>query len=94
VWNTLLAADMDSTAAATAATVAGTAATAAADVALRYDSHKLMTLGVLMGILHVLAGPDHLCALATLSVGSSWRAVLLGVRWGIGHSTGKALIKL
>jgi hypothetical protein len=54
----------------------------------RYNSQKLIYTGVLMGVIHVLAGPDHLSALATLSVGSSWRAALLGVRWGIGHSTG------
>lgn len=56
-----------------------------------------------MGIVHVLTGPDHLSALATLSaadladhsqqhVDSRWskkgKAFLLGVRWGIGHSVG------
>ena len=56
---------------------------------VRYDATRLITLGVVMGIVHVLAGPDHLCALATLSVGSSWRAAMLGFRWGIGHSTGE-----
>lgn len=61
----------------------------------RYDGNRLVTLGVVMGIVHVLAGPDHLCALATLSVGSSWRAAMLGFRWGIGHSTGsRTLINL
>lgn len=59
----------------------------------RYDSHVLISLGIAMGVIHVLAGesavpafrsclhsaclmplgshagPDHLCALATLSVG-------------------------
>jgi hypothetical protein len=38
----------------------------------------------------VLTGPDHLSALATLSanVGHVRQAFLLGIRWGIGHSTG------
>jgi len=43
---------------------------------------------------HVLTGPDHLSALATLSanVGSSLQAFVLGVRWGVGHSTGLLLV--
>lgn len=45
-----------------------------------------------MGVTHVLSGPDHLSALAMLSVGSSWRAFGLGCRWGVGHSTGLLLI--
>lgn len=45
-----------------------------------------------MGVIHVLAGVDHLSALATLSVGSSWRAMKLGVRWGLGHSAGLVLV--
>ena len=48
-----------------------------------------------MGIIHVLTGPDHLSALATLcgtdiksSQGPSSEAFLHGIRWGIGHSIG------
>lgn len=48
--------------------------------------------GFTLGILHVLAGPDHLSALATLSVGNSWKAMELGVRWGLGHSTGLVVV--
>lgn len=44
--------------------------------------------GLSLGVVHVLTGPDHLSALATLSVGSSWKALSLGIRWGLGHSTG------
>lgn len=50
--------------------------------------------GASMGIVHVLAGPDHLSALAALSVGQSWKASTIGVRWGIGHSSGLILIAL
>lgn len=32
-----------------------------------------------------MTGPDHLSALALLSVGNTFRAFVLGVRWGIGH---------
>lgn len=39
--------------------------------------------------MHVLTGPDHLSALATLSANvDSNTAFFLGIRWGIGHSTG------
>ena len=44
--------------------------------------------GLFLGVVHVLSGPDHISAIATLSVGSSWGAFWLGVRWGCGHSTG------
>ena len=44
-----------------------------------------------LGIVHVLTGPDHLSAIATLSANvnnTKGMAFWLGVRWGIGHSTG------
>jgi ABC-type nickel/cobalt efflux system permease component RcnA len=53
---------------------------------------QLITTGLSLGILHVLAGPDHLSALATLSVGNSWKAMSLGVRWGLGHSAGLVVV--
>lgn len=56
--------------------------------------YKLMVTGVSMGVLHVLAGPDHLSALATLAVGNSWRALTLGIRWGLGHSTGLIVVAI
>ncbi|EGZ08313.1 hypothetical protein PHYSODRAFT_526273 [Phytophthora sojae] len=49
---------------------------------------QLALTGMLFGLIHVLTGPDHLSALATLSAGSSWRSFALGVRWGCGHSIG------
>lgn len=36
--------------------------------------------------------PDHLSALSALTVGSSWRSFQLGVRWGVGHSSGLLLV--
>lgn len=58
------------------------------------DTHteSLIATGLSLGVLHVLAGPDHLSALAALSVGSSWRAFSLGLRWGLGHSTGLIVV--
>ena len=61
-------------------------------------SIELVNTGILMGIIHVLTGPDHLSALATLSGGDiSGRAgslggFLLGVRWGVGHSLGLVVV--
>jgi len=46
-----------------------------------------------MGVIHVLTGPDHLSALATLSSNtSSFIAFWYGVRWGIGHSIGLLIV--
>lgn len=43
--------------------------------------------------MHVLTGPDHLSAIATLSANvDSAGAFILGIRWGIGHSTGLLLV--
>jgi hypothetical protein len=39
-------------------------------------------------LIHVLTGPDHISAIITLSVGGSYAAFWLGVRWGMGHSLG------
>ena len=54
---------------------------------------KLIGTGMLMGIIHVLTGPDHLSALATISsnVGPA-EAFCYGVRWGIGHSIGVIMV--
>lgn len=38
--------------------------------------------------------PDHLSALATLSVGSSWKSWALGMQWGLGHSFGLLIIAI
>ena len=51
--------------------------------------------GFLAGCLHTLTGPDHLAALAPLTVGPS-RAqnALMGALWGCGHNTGQMLFGL
>jgi len=57
----------------------------------------LINTGILMGIIHVLSGPDHLSALATLS-GTNTRhqtpgaSFLLGIKWGLGHSFGLLIV--
>jgi hypothetical protein len=50
--------------------------------------------GILAGIIHVWSGPDHLTALAPLSVRIKKKAWIAGVRWGVGHSAGVAIIGL
>jgi hypothetical protein len=50
--------------------------------------------GFAAGLVHVLAGPDHLAAVAPLAADRSqpqWRA---GFQWGLGHTAGVLLIGL
>jgi len=59
------------------------------------DSVFVITgVGLILGVVHVLTGPDHITALMSLAVGTSWKSFYLGVRWGIGHSTGLAVMAL
>jgi hypothetical protein len=48
--------------------------------------------GLLAGLLHVFTGPDHLAALAPLSLAARRRAWIVGMRWGLGHSTGVLVV--
>ena len=48
--------------------------------------------GALMGMVHAVTGPDLMSALITIAVNQRWAAVWLGVRWGIGHSTGLIIV--
>ena len=50
--------------------------------------------GLMAGLLHVLSGPDHLAAVAPLAVKGHRHAVVTGVRWGLGHSTGVIVVGL
>ncbi len=50
--------------------------------------------GIAAGAIHVLAGPDHLAAVAPLASGGRGRAWTLGLRWGLGHAGGVALAGL
>lgn len=55
------------------------------------DAITLISTGITLGFIHVLTGPDHLSAIATLSANvgnANGVAFWLGVRWGIGHSAG------
>ncbi len=48
--------------------------------------------GFFAGLLHVLSGPDHLAAIAPLSVKYPRRSWMAGLRWGVGHSAGVLLV--
>jgi sulfite exporter TauE/SafE len=50
--------------------------------------------GLIAGIIHVLTGPDHLTAIAPLAVRRPKGAWIPGVRWGLGHSSGVAVVGL
>lgn len=50
--------------------------------------------GLIAGAFHVLSGPDHLTAIAPLAVRRPKRAWVPGVRWGVGHSAGVAVVGL
>ena len=48
--------------------------------------------GLIAGVIHVFAGPDHLAALAPLSLQARRRAWSVGMRWGFGHSAGVLVV--
>ena len=52
----------------------------------------VMLAGILAGLLHVFAGPDHLAAVAPLAASRGRRAWALGLRWGLGHAAGALLL--
>lgn len=76
------------------------------NMAQQTATEQLIVTGIALGIVHVLTGPDHLSALATLcgtnilnnnnnsKVGKSSRFehFLLGIKWGIGHSVGLVIV--
>jgi sulfite exporter TauE/SafE len=51
-----------------------------------------VTAGSAAGAAHVVSGPDHLAALAPLSVHSPRRAMRAGAAWGLGHGAGVVVL--
>jgi hypothetical protein len=47
--------------------------------------------GLLAGVLHVVSGPDHVAAVAPLSLSGGVRASSIGATWGAGHGGGALL---
>ena len=50
--------------------------------------------GLLAGVIHVITGPDHLAAIAPLALANWRKAIPVGFRWGIGHSSGVLFVGL
>ncbi|XP_073124548.1 chloroplast protein FOR GROWTH AND FERTILITY 2-like [Henckelia pumila] len=51
--------------------------------------------GLLAGCLHTLSGPDHLAALAPLSIGRTrMESAAVGALWGCGHDAGQLIFGL
>jgi hypothetical protein len=50
--------------------------------------------GLAAGFFHVLAGPDHLAAVAPLAVDGERGAWRSGLTWGLGHTAGVMLVGL
>lgn len=50
--------------------------------------------GLVAGLLHVFAGPDHLAAVAPLAADGDGREWRTGLQWGVGHTAGVVLIAL
>lgn len=50
--------------------------------------------GLAAGCVHVVAGPDHLAAVAPIAAENPKRAALTGFKWGLGHGLGALFIGL
>lgn len=54
----------------------------------------LLLAGLLAGAMHVVSGPDHLAAVAPLTLREWRKAWTLGLRWGLGHASGVIFLGL
>jgi ABC-type nickel/cobalt efflux system permease component RcnA len=50
--------------------------------------------GLAAGAVHVISGPDHLAAIAPLALDRWRKALSIGFRWGLGHSSGVLFVGL
>ena len=50
--------------------------------------------GLIMSLVHVISGPDHLAAVLPLAVDSRKKSWSVGFAWGIGHTLGMLIIGL
>jgi len=48
--------------------------------------------GIIMSILHVISGPDHLAAVTPLAIESKKKSWSIGFSWGIGHTFGMLIV--
>jgi sulfite exporter TauE/SafE len=57
-----------------------------------YLSSFPIIFGFLAAAIHVLAGPDHLAAIAPLALNTKFKPWMIGMSWGIGHLMGMLVI--
>ncbi|XP_042509630.1 uncharacterized protein LOC122085217 [Macadamia integrifolia] len=83
---------------ATLQTATKTGGSAAAAVGGRLVQTELLSsawTGFVAGCLHTLSGPDHLAALAPLSIGRTrLESAAVGALWGCGHDAGQVIFGL
>ncbi|KAL6497917.1 Chloroplast protein FOR GROWTH AND FERTILITY 2 [Orobanche hederae] len=73
----------------------GSAAKAGAPTLVRNELLTSAWTGFFAGCLHTLSGPDHLAALAPLSIGRTrMESAAVGALWGCGHDAGQLLFGL
>ncbi len=48
--------------------------------------------GIVASMAHVITGPDHLAAVTPLAIDSRNKSWIIGISWGIGHTTGMMII--
>ncbi|MDE3056941.1 MAG: sulfite exporter TauE/SafE family protein [Bacteroidota bacterium] len=52
----------------------------------------MIAAGITTGIIHVFSGPDHLAAIAPFAMKRERGAWRTGLRWGLGHASGVAVV--
>ncbi|CAK9134549.1 unnamed protein product [Ilex paraguariensis] len=78
-----------------AAKTGGTIAAVAGGRLLRSELLSSAWTGFFAGCLHTLSGPDHLAALAPLSIGRTrLESAAVGALWGCGHDAGQVIFGL
>ena len=53
-----------------------------------------LCVGLFVGLVHVVTGPDHLGAIAPIACAQRSQSWTIGLRWGLGHSLGVCLVAL
>ncbi|CAJ1933701.1 unnamed protein product [Sphenostylis stenocarpa] len=78
-----------------AAKTGGPAAAAVGGKLIRTELLSSAWTGFFAGCLHTLSGPDHLAALAPLSIGRTrMESAAVGALWGCGHDAGQVIFGL
>jgi len=78
-----------------ASTAGGPDAAAVGERLVRFELLSSAWTGFFAGCLHTLSGPDHLAALAPLSIGRTrLESAAVGALWGCGHDAGQLIFGL